>query len=285
MSYTTQKANATATCVICGNMNPPHRKTCSKLCQRECVSRARRGRVSYTHPIAPSACDVCGRLFVRRARKDKGKYCDMWCKNEGMRRLTRLPIKEAMSRNTDKCETCGKVLIGQGKRFCSNKCAGVRLVTRTCDVCGGRVKQRHVSCQHCGTRLATATHITPCVKCGRDKGAKDNRVKYCASCAASNKRLGKRARKALRRARKKAATNIERIDPRVVYQRDKGICQLCGKRVRANANPQSNSGASLDHIIPLSKGGDHTYKNIQLAHRGCNSKQNVSVRGKQLRLI
>ena len=28
---------------------------------------------------------------------------------------------------------------------------------------------------------------------------------------------------------------------------------------------------TLDHIIPLSKGGSHTWDNVQLAHMGCNA--------------
>jgi len=30
-------------------------------------------------------------------------------------------------------------------------------------------------------------------------------------------------------------------------------------------------GATIDHIIPLSKGGLHMMSNCQLAHRRCNS--------------
>ena len=32
-----------------------------------------------------------------------------------------------------------------------------------------------------------------------------------------------------------------------------------------------NSYPSIDHIIPVSRGGTHTWDNVQLAHRYCNS--------------
>jgi 5-methylcytosine-specific restriction endonuclease McrA len=36
---------------------------------------------------------------------------------------------------------------------------------------------------------------------------------------------------------------------------------------------------TLDHIIPLAKGGDHTYENIKLAHMICNSYKSDKVVG------
>lgn len=53
-----------------------------------------------------------------------------------------------------------------------------------------------------------------------------------------------------------------------------GICQLCGQKVDktniVNGHIRKNY-PTVDHIIPLSKGGTHTWDNVQLAHMGCNS--------------
>ncbi len=51
-----------------------------------------------------------------------------------------------------------------------------------------------------------------------------------------------------------------------LYERDGGICQLCG-------HPVSSLGFHLDHIVPKSKGGAFTWDNLRLAHRGCNSSR------------
>jgi 5-methylcytosine-specific restriction endonuclease McrA len=69
-----------------------------------------------------------------------------------------------------------------------------------------------------------------------------------------------------RRAAKAKAPHLEYVDLDVLFERDKGICQLCYKRCR-------RSQASNDHIIPLSEGGAHTYQNCVLAHRSCNSQK------------
>lgn len=60
-----------------------------------------------------------------------------------------------------------------------------------------------------------------------------------------------------------------------LYVRDKGICQICGLVCFYPGNPESVLYPSIDHIIPLGndplKRGGHTWKNVQLAHRICNS--------------
>ncbi len=59
----------------------------------------------------------------------------------------------------------------------------------------------------------------------------------------------------------------ELISPIEIFYRDKGICQLCKELTDWNS---WNLYPTLDHILPLSKGGQHIKDNIQLAHRICN---------------
>lgn len=51
----------------------------------------------------------------------------------------------------------------------------------------------------------------------------------------------------------------------------KGLtCAICGIQCVDSGNSQAPLYATMDHIIPLSKGGGHTWKNVQIAHRICN---------------
>lgn len=82
------------------------------------------------------------------------------------------------------------------------------------------------------------------------------------------RRVSSNAAKHERRAREDAS--IERFDPLEVYNRDEWMCQICGLEVdRAVLYPDPMS-ASLDHVTPLSRGGDHTRSNTVLAHLRCN---------------
>lgn len=89
-----------------------------------------------------------------------------------------------------------------------------------------------------------------------------------------------------RRARKHT-TQIESINEKVVYLRDGWKCWICHKKVNKKLKRPNLMSASLDHIIPLSQGGTHTYANVQLAHLACNlSKQNdILPQGEQLRIF
>jgi 5-methylcytosine-specific restriction endonuclease McrA len=75
-------------------------------------------------------------------------------------------------------------------------------------------------------------------------------------------------RASLTRRALKADAFIEAIDALTVFDRDEGVCGICHHRV----DPASKW--HIDHVVPLSKGGVHSYANVQLAHARCNlSKQ------------
>ena len=77
------------------------------------------------------------------------------------------------------------------------------------------------------------------------------------------------------RARKLNAT-VEQVSRAVVYERDAGRCHLCGGKV----NPR---GWHLDHIIPLARDGEHSYRNVAVSCPKCNMSKGTKG-GAQLRL-
>lgn len=56
-----------------------------------------------------------------------------------------------------------------------------------------------------------------------------------------------------------------------IYERDGWICQICTEPVDPAAPANTTWDATLDHIVPRSKGGDDSPANLRLAHRWCNS--------------
>lgn len=55
---------------------------------------------------------------------------------------------------------------------------------------------------------------------------------------------------------------------RELYTRDRGLCNICGKKVQRHA-------ATQNHIWPIMFGGPKVETNIKLAHRTCNLHRNV----------
>jgi 5-methylcytosine-specific restriction endonuclease McrA len=76
----------------------------------------------------------------------------------------------------------------------------------------------------------------------------------------------------------------ERFKVRDIYDRDRWVCGICNGKVDKRLKYPHPMSASLDHIIPLAKGGTHTRDNVQLAHLVCNSKAGAGG-VKQLRLF
>ena len=52
------------------------------------------------------------------------------------------------------------------------------------------------------------------------------------------------------------------LNRRAVFARDASTCQYCADRAE-----------NLDHVIPRSRGGTHTWENVVAACRSCNSKK------------
>lgn len=66
---------------------------------------------------------------------------------------------------------------------------------------------------------------------------------------------------------------FEPVNKAEVFDRDRWTCQLCGGKVDpAHVFPDPWS-ASLDHAVPMSRGGAHTPGNVQLAHLRCNVRK------------
>lgn len=78
-----------------------------------------------------------------------------------------------------------------------------------------------------------------------------------------------------RKARKRGASRTEHVISRKVYERDGYVCWLCEEPTE----PQGVYARrpSVDHVVPLVLGGEHTYDNARTAHRGCNSAKGASL--------
>jgi 5-methylcytosine-specific restriction endonuclease McrA len=63
----------------------------------------------------------------------------------------------------------------------------------------------------------------------------------------------------------------ELVNRQEVYERDKWMCGICNEPVDKALKFPDVMSASLDHIIPMAKGGPHSYENTQCAHFICNS--------------
>ena len=86
----------------------------------------------------------------------------------------------------------------------------------------------------------------------------------------------------IKRKRLVKIQTIDRISLDDVYKKYHGICYLCGEQCDYQAVKMINgiphalgNYPSREHIIPISKGGLHSWDNVRLAHIKCNSSKGV----------
>ena len=60
-----------------------------------------------------------------------------------------------------------------------------------------------------------------------------------------------------------------RFSRKNIYERDRNTCQYCGKRL----TPQESN---LDHIVPRTRGGKHTWENVVTSCLACNLRKGHS---------
>ena len=73
-----------------------------------------------------------------------------------------------------------------------------------------------------------------------------------------------------RRARLKGARNADKVLLADLIVRDDSTCQLCGEPIDLTLEWPNPMYRSIDHRIPISRGGEHSLENTQLAHLRCN---------------
>ena len=80
------------------------------------------------------------------------------------------------------------------------------------------------------------------------------------------------------------ASECDNITLDALINRDGLECWICGELCDLEDSfwigktfYAGNNYPSIDHVIPLAKGGTHTWDNVRVAHRICNSIKGDSV--------
>lgn len=195
---------------------------------------------------------------------------------------------------------CGKLLwsgrgaLPAGERKC-----------RECRNWTGKKETRAIPCGHCGqeftttrpaatycsvscgtqARLADRTQFVPrpCVHCGTPVSA-PGRAVVCAPCRPARRLVIRRQKDSRRRALLYSAPS-EAYTTEEIAERDGYRCGLCRSQVDMTKVVPDLGAPTIDHLVPLSRGGDDSRANVQLAHFGCNVAKGPRGGGEQLALL
>lgn len=161
------------------------------------------------------------------------------------------------------CVVCNKAWVSKRRIYkdtCSPKCA---VLHRASKVIGRKIErpEKEYKCRQC-KEIFTNNHPGKCNKCIK---------------------LYKKAQKKKRIAAIKTVA-IETVIDVKVFQRDKWRCKHCDIKVQKQYILRDDA-AEVDHIVPLSLGGPHSYSNVQTLCRKCNQAKSNSYKGQLVMLL
>jgi len=165
------------------------------------------------------------------------------------------------------CSVCGKPV------WVSRTSAIVQI----CLPCRSARRQR--TCEQCGEQFEAR---------GKDRPGLPNR--FCSAAC----RVASRTLYADRRAASKAANRRRKANRRLtfdgvtdpqIFGRDHWTCQICGGPIDPDLPSPAPRSATVDHIIPVTRGGTDTAPNKRAAHRICNTRRGDRVSEAELALV
>lgn len=168
-----------------------------------------------------------------------------------------------------------KAWISPSERRCS-KCGEVKHPTEFYSDRGGWC----AACQRTHKRANYVAVNVPlpacyCVECGaKHRPRRRTDITCSPECSEMRGRRFMRIDSPLSRAMRRRA-QVEVVDPAIVFDRDDWICQICHTDIPREASWPAPLSASMDHIVPLARGGEHSYANCQASHLDCNRKKGV----------
>jgi len=234
------------------------KKNNSRFCSRKCKSDSMRvfnGNTAY--------CIVCGKQFVMNRRKVCcGRECGFIHHKKLLGEIAWIREQSRRAKQTPKefpeCRICGGPVKGNPcSRYCSHKCRLKKWARYNRRRWNKESKWIETCCQKCG--VAFSVRVNP---------SKRRTRYYCSQRCSTNSTQVQKSH-----TRRVAYRLGDRITLQDVASLSLGLCGICGDVVDMSLHGWDQRGPTIDHIVPLSRGGTHTLGNVQLAHRACNTRK------------
>lgn len=253
-------------CVVCGKKFLSTRKS-SKLCSQPC--RAQLYNTSCSgHGELIKTCVVCGKEFkTYRSRK---LTCSEQCAKERSREVDRINYKKLHPDAPTKEERLNAYAKAREEKAKDHlRLMEERKAEREAKRNEEKAKREAEKQARINYWQNYSAEHTCCI-CGKTFIAKYPTTKYCSDRC---------VRKAHKVKKRYVGITIDKgITLEVLAERDNQQCQICGLLVDWEDKAQTDKVIicgdmypSIDHIKPISRGGLHSWDNVQLAHRKCNT--------------
>lgn len=287
-----EKKRYERTCAYCGAPFVAHNKQkiyCSKRC-KDVSLRVKKG-IKCNPNTEPyhKVCAVCGKAYD--TFRETSVTCSPECSQEHRLIRQKRICHQKTTVNKITAEQCVKERHGDRFEYIRQSKGRIQMRCKTCGKIVERarstLKYKNIVCEHCKEEklkvearqkmmrflIALKESKTPkiCESCGKVFYSANPSQVHCT------KNCKKSRQTSVRRRCKKHGVYYDSSVTRIkVAKRDHYVCQICGKVCDPNDKRWGAFGPdypTLDHIIPLARGGAHTWDNVQCACAICNSEK------------
>lgn len=246
--YENHKSFIKIKCKACGNIQERHANSKLEILQ----------------------CDKCAEVKKKELRKKKLDEQKKWEQERLRLKLISKLIKTIHNhaKNIEREE-----LLHRMCQRCKVEYKATMLSSVHCDSCIEEIKKEQEE-----QRLQWKDKVIECRECGTEFEMQYLKNFYCSeSCM---RKTANRINEINRRAALKKNGKIDySISLAKLRKKEKDTCHICKEKCDISDYEISDEGyfiageryPSIDHVIPVSKGGTHTWDNVRLAHRRCNT--------------
>lgn len=263
------------------------------LAQNRAHGAAKRAEERATRSARTDLCESPGCEVTMAGRRSSARFCSPRCQRVAWNEARRIQPAERV------CERPGCDRVVRNKRsdarFCAPRCYKAMARVRNPERVRGQEaasKARHAPAVRARKKRyydENRDTILPRMKAyyeaNREQAAERNRRRYERN-GDQRREQSRQYRKANRdkvlawdatyRALKRDAT-VEVFDPVEIFERDGWVCGICTEPIDPNVRYPDHECASLDHVIPLSRDGEHSRANTQASHLRCNKSKNARI--------
>lgn len=233
---------------------------CRKMCKPH--YEAEMGFVQV-RPRARYVCVDCSVEYERQIREARGEpRCHPCACKHGWSLREVEPVYESSTVVVGLvCAHCESVFTARARnrKFCSEYCVKESSAVR--------LGYRNRSCGQCDASLGYKSTSHLCAEC-RDANRKAYRKRDRANRLPGDQNHRSRARN--------FGVAHEPVNRGKVFERDGWVCGICEEPIFKSVKYPDLMSVSLDHVVPLSRGGGHLYSNVQASHLGCNVAKGAS---------
>jgi 5-methylcytosine-specific restriction endonuclease McrA len=238
-------------CLTCGTLIQSVTK--KSYCQKSC-------RPSYNSKSVPrlNACEICGvGITQSRTAGNPRRTCSRKCRDR--KAMQKRKLKPAMDKECLICQSMFKTKKAS-QRACSKPCS--------------KEQARRGSLERFRKQQADrpTTRTMPCGWCGKPRTF-DIRTSTPRAYHEDCRLQAKRAHNRIRTVRRQGLPSRKKVTHELVIESYGSNCHICELPIDMTLPRTSKQGLTIDHVIPLSRGGADEIENLRPAHWICNNRK------------